>query len=271
MTSAPLSPLSNYLHHLSLLAKEERDRFRGVPPFTVLFGLAAFTHIALITPLLLPRNAEPLPPTRQVRLAFGVEKVQPENMMLGKEAALFPQPMELPQPALAPSPTRPATRTVPVTSKTATTPKKEPQQALPVARRPHAGIMSRPDAPRTLRSLRGGASGSGTGYGGDIVGSPDGIIVSKYEQLLSGWINSHRLNQVLTLPTGTQGRVVVRLRINRRGYVIFKTIEQSSGIAQLDKAAIDVVTRASPVPAVPEEYPGGGQLEFLIPINFVVN
>jgi TonB family protein len=278
MTTAPASPLSNYLHHLSIVAREERDRFRGVPPFTVLLGLAAFTHIALITPVLFARVAEAVPHTQQVRLAFGLEKEAKNGMLKESDAQSAQTKDDSHSTSVAPASfTPPATpkdtlkRNVRPSPK-ASAPKQADQVINPVSpRRNYSPVMARPTPARTLRSLRGSSGESGEGYGGDIVGSPEGVIVSKYEQLLSGWINSHRLNQILTLPAGTQGRVVVRLRINRRGYVIFKTIEQSSGLAALDKAAIDVVSRASPVPAVPQEYPGGGQLEFLIPINFVVN
>ncbi|TAE83510.1 MAG: TonB family protein, partial [Alphaproteobacteria bacterium] len=96
-------------------------------------------------------------------------------------------------------------------------------------------------------------------------------IVTKYEALLSGWIHSHQKKERYNIPIGTTARVVIRLRINRQGYVQFKVIERSSGYGDFDQVALETVQLASPVPAVPVEYPGGDQVEFLIPMSVTLD
>ena len=61
---------------------------------------------------------------------------------------------------------------------------------------------------------------------------------------------------------------MVRIRIDRHGNIHYYELEHSTGYEMLDKAAIDMIRRANPVPAVPSDYPQGELLEFLIPVNY---
>lgn len=91
-------------------------------------------------------------------------------------------------------------------------------------------------------------------------------IRERYEQQISSWIQLHKIYPAAA--GGRAGRAVVRMRIDRSGAVRYYAIEQSSGIEAIDSAAIDMIRRANPVPAVPENYPAGALIEFLIPITF---
>ena len=71
-----------------------------------------------------------------------------------------------------------------------------------------------------------------------------------------------------TLSRDGQGRVLLRIRIDRAGNVISRRIEQSSGYSLLDQAVMVAIQNANPVPRVPMAYPGGKMLEFRIPIDF---
>lgn len=91
-------------------------------------------------------------------------------------------------------------------------------------------------------------------------------VRARYEQQISAWIQQHKLYP--TAAGGREGRVVVRMRIDRAGNVRYFAIEQSAGLAIFDSSALDMIRRANPVPAVPENYPAGNLVEFLIPISF---
>lgn len=91
-------------------------------------------------------------------------------------------------------------------------------------------------------------------------------VRARYEQQISGWIQRHKLYPPAA--GGREGRVVVRMRIDRAGNVRYVAIEQSAGLAVFDEAALDMIQRANPVPAVPQDYPAGNLVEFLIPISF---
>lgn len=88
----------------------------------------------------------------------------------------------------------------------------------------------------------------------------------QYEQEISSWVQRHRYYPPEA--AGREGRTVVRMRIDRAGNIRYYAIEQTSGMATLDEAALNMIRLANPVPAVPVAYPGGNLIEFLIPITF---
>lgn len=65
-------------------------------------------------------------------------------------------------------------------------------------------------------------------------------------------VNAH-LNRYKRFPSGarSQGTVAVRFTIDPGGRVLAASVSQTSGDAALDQAAVDLVRRASPVPAPP--------------------
>ena len=91
-------------------------------------------------------------------------------------------------------------------------------------------------------------------------------IRTRYEQQISVWIERHK---IYPMEAGrATGRVVLRVRVDRQGYVRYYAVERGSGNPHLDRAAIEMVRRANPVPAAPTNYPAGNLIEFLIPILF---
>ncbi len=93
-------------------------------------------------------------------------------------------------------------------------------------------------------------------------------MMSRYEQLISLWIEKFKKYPDEARSQGMQGETVVRIRIDRQGTIRYYILERSTGYQVLDKAAIDMVKRANPVPSVPNDYPPGDLIEFLIPVNF---
>ncbi|MCI5050538.1 MAG: TonB family protein [Rickettsiales bacterium] len=110
----------------------------------------------------------------------------------------------------------------------------------------------------------------GTAYGTGADGKAAALeeIRRRYEQTISQWIAKHKVYPAGALLLGQHGEVIIRLRIDRAGNVKYSSVERSSGYKLIDRAAIDMVRRANPVPAVPSNYPPGALLEFLIPARF---
>ncbi len=96
-------------------------------------------------------------------------------------------------------------------------------------------------------------------------------MVSHYEQLISLWIQKFKIYPAEARSQGMQGETVVRIRIDRQGNIRYYVLEHSTGYQVLDRAAIDMIRRANPVPAVPADYPKGDLMEFLIPVGFICN
>lgn len=91
-----------------------------------------------------------------------------------------------------------------------------------------------------------------------------------YEQTISLWIQKFKLYPESARAQAMQGSTVIRLRIDRRGNIRYSALEGNTGFEELDRAALDMVRRANPVPAVPNGYPEGEMFEFLIPVNFAI-
>ncbi|MDX1975738.1 MAG: TonB family protein [Rickettsiales bacterium] len=93
-------------------------------------------------------------------------------------------------------------------------------------------------------------------------------IVARYEQIISLWIQKFKQYPEEARDQQLTGGTIIRIRIDRRGNIGYYALETTTGSPMLDRAAIDMIRRANPVPAVPDDYPPGDLLEFLIPVNF---
>ncbi|MEZ5691398.1 MAG: TonB family protein [Rickettsiales bacterium] len=100
--------------------------------------------------------------------------------------------------------------------------------------------------------------------------SSDAEIRARYEQIISLWIQKFKVYPEIARARMMQGETKIRIRIDRRGNIRYRALEYSTGYTELDKAAFDMVRRANPVPAVPDNYPSGDLHEFLIPVDFYI-
>ncbi len=65
-----------------------------------------------------------------------------------------------------------------------------------------------------------------------------------------------------------QGVAYVRFRMNRAGRVLDAALLRSSGNAALDRAALETIRRAQPLPAIPEDR--ADELQLSVPVEFTV-
>lgn len=215
-----------------------------------------------------PATSKPAPKVVPVKPAKYVPVVPPEQRQMPQEnrvapvAVIDPLPTvrDAPPPPLAKQPTaQPMPSALPDTSILT-------QVATPaIAPSPQRFVRETGAAPTAVQGAADGVKGGQGSETTSTNGSPEEAR-ARYEQQISAWIQKHKLYPADA--GGKEGRVVVRMRIDRAGYVRFYALEQASGIAPLDAAAIDMVRRANPVPAVPSDYPAGNLIEFLIPITF---
>ncbi len=139
-----------------------------------------------------------------------------------------------------------------------------------MAQQPSA-VSDRSDSPRQF--VRFNPAEKPTGNDGSAIGnSSDNAadVKASYEQMISLWIQKFKLYPEKAREMGMQGSTVVRIRIDRRGNIRWSELEGNTGYPELDRAALDMVRRANPVPAVPDEYPPGEMFEFLIPVNYTL-
>lgn len=103
-----------------------------------------------------------------------------------------------------------------------------------------------------------------------VPSAKDKAIVERYGSLISEWVQKFKVYPAAAKDKALSGETVVRIRIDRGGNIRYYILERSTGNSALDRAAIDMIRRANPVPAVPNDYPAGEQFEFLIPVEFQV-
>jgi protein TonB len=89
----------------------------------------------------------------------------------------------------------------------------------------------------------------------------------RYEQQLFLWLGRFKVYPLLAQRRRLEGKSTVRVRIDRRGRVLARSLEEPTGERILDDAALDMVRRADPFPPIPPGYPDD-TFEFLAPIQF---
>lgn len=170
------------------------------------------------------------------------------------EPEVTPEPEPLPEPVVLPAP-----------------------KPKPIAKAPKPAAGPKPPSPTTAVAptpMIGAGSGVGAGaiggVGTDAKATAPAFAPTarvRYEQVLFSWLVRHKQYPMLAQRRGLEGRGSVRVRIDRGGRVLDRAVENSTGEKMLDEAALDMVRRASPFPAVPSEY-SGGSFEFVAPIEF---
>ncbi len=96
-------------------------------------------------------------------------------------------------------------------------------------------------------------------------------ITQRYERVIQQWITKFHAYPEEARAEKLEGEGMVRIRIDRQGNIRYYIIGQSTNHPMLDRAAIEMIRRANPVPAVPNGYPGGDLFEFKIPVSFSPN
>lgn len=87
-----------------------------------------------------------------------------------------------------------------------------------------------------------------------------------WEAMLLAHLEKHRRYPSAARARRDQGVAHVRFTMNRQGQVLGAAILRSSGSAALDRAALDTIRRAQPLPSIPEDRPD--PLELTVPVEF---
>lgn len=147
-------------------------------------------------------------------------------------------------------------------------PTPKPEQKFHTWRRTRAKDENFRPVARTLEDYvkKGDKSGLAA-----LMPETDAEVTQRYTQVLSLWLYKFRDYPEAARTQGLTGKALIRLRIERTGRILFYQLDRSTGHPILDSAIRDMVYRANPVPAAPGHFPGGQQLEFLIPIAFTLD
>lgn len=80
-----------------------------------------------------------------------------------------------------------------------------------------------------------------------------GVSPARWQARVSAWLNRHKRYPSGAKRKGEEGTVQVAFTIDPRGRITSSRVSRSSGNPEFDKAALDMLRRASPVPAPPKE------------------
>lgn len=280
------------------------NRYLGAPDFGMMLLVAAALHLVFIIAYnLMPEKPPETIPVRVLNVRLGSDNATlldsgttVSEAQSGAGAAPTSEPNAVTSSAVAPAPA-----VAPASVPNSTTPSSAEVRALDAMlsqlqsedtakggekkRRPKPAtavnaddsLVEHADAGPVKYVRRPGEWGDGTSpaAAGEVKGSPLGNstaaeadILRRYEQVISLWVVRNRVYPPEAFEKGLQGEAVVRIRINRQGRILSYRIEQSSGHSLIDAGLGEMVKRSNPVPAVPENYPGGKELEFLISVSF---
>lgn len=174
-----------------------------------------------------------------------------------RAAPLAPPPVPLPNVATTPVP--------PPTESAVTRPDASEKPATETPTRP--AISDASTASPTLAAAPGSAGSPATPFG-----LPGGVEKSQaqYAGLLQAWFLKHKRYPYPARSRRQQGSVKVWFRVDRQGNILERRIDTGSGFSILDKATLDLLDRASPVPTPPQILQAT-DLTFTVPIAYSLN
>lgn len=93
------------------------------------------------------------------------------------------------------------------------------------------------------------------------------VSPARWQSKVLAWINRHKRYPRGARSRREEGLVQVSFAINASGSVVSARVARSSGNAELDKAALDMLHRASPVPPPPPEI-ASNRMSLSVPVQF---
>lgn len=241
--------------------------WKAAPPERVVYDLV------FVEPAAPPTAAPQSPAAPQSKETAAAPDRSPQTAESSPPPAADPQseqtvalddPVPLPQTAESlplPSPARPTRPPKPPVTPPRVQPPRQHTAAAPVT----------PPAAATAKATASAAALELTAVSANPLPevAPHPVSDGTYAARLQTWLDGHKEYPFVARRRGVQGRVVLRLAVARNGKVAEMTIETSSGAEILDRAALDMVHRADPLPPLPASVPGP-LAEFRVPIEFVL-
>ena len=157
-------------------------------------------------------------------------------------------------------------------------PRLRPLQAQPTANQARRKVTRKTTAPKTaaaktsqgVKPQKAAGTGAGKSKGTSSTGAAPGKKQTSSPKLMAQWGGGIRasIERRKRYPTGTRAKGIVTLSIavHNSGTVAAISVRRSSGVAQIDRAAVDAVKSAR-IPAAPAGVTAG-RYNFTLPMKF---
>jgi len=204
----------------------------------------------------LPVHPPPVRTAEPVAVAKAVVPPAQAAAAAKAEPAPIPRPEAVraadppPQPVARP---RPASPTVPTVG--------------PVAEAEPMGEATGTDPPISAAQ----PAGQGTPHAGSGTAAPTGTSAASgtadYLSALRAWLERHKEYPIRARRRRIEGTALLVFVMDRSGTVLAHRIERSAGEPSLDRAALEMIERARPLPPLPGSI-AGASLEVRVPVQF---
>jgi protein TonB len=98
-----------------------------------------------------------------------------------------------------------------------------------------------------------------------LPGNPD--AVRNYINAVMRQLHRHKTYPRELKKAKVEGTVVLEFTIDRDGRLCASSVQRSSGSPELDRAALDMLARADPLPAIPD-FMNRDELALAIPVEY---
>lgn len=207
----------------------------------------------------------PLPAAAEPVKAAAPPPVRPPEPVKPPEPEPPPKVVEAPEPKLAlPPPPKPKPKPKPEPPKPKPEPKPDPEPQPKRDEEPaKEPAQERAAAPSTARKDQQAA----TTVRGDSPPASSNAAPNWQSQLL-GHLNRYKRYPSDARRRGQEGVVKLRFVIDAKGQVLSYEISGRSGNPSLDRATLQMIRRAQPLPAPPAELLNNGTLEVIAPFVY---
>jgi protein TonB len=200
-----------------------------------------------------PIQAEPSPPIMEPAKPASV-RPSPVDPEPAKPEPIKPAPAKVEMPRPEPVPAVPEAAPVPVVP---VTPKAEP-----IAPRSEPRLEAPPPAPQAPAPAVPPAARATPAA---LPGNKDDV--RKYIAALMRQLNRHKTYPAALKKAKIEGRVVLQFSLDKSGRLMASSVKQGSGSPELDRAALEMLARANPLPAIPD-FMERDELALAIPVEY---
>lgn len=196
----------------------------------------------------LPLPAPPPPPA---------VKPQPP---VPEEVPLLPKLAEAPKPEIAlPPPVKPKPK-----------PKPEPKKPV-VEKRPEPPQPEKPVEQKAPQAPPSNAPVEKSAAPAPSVAPAPSNALPNWQSALLGHIGKYKTYPEEARSRGKEGTSLIRMVIDANGNVLSSTLVGSSGNAALDRAALESIRKAQPLPKPPAELLSNGEISVTAPFAFTID